>query len=82
MTPWGFEKVLDKIRIDYDNPDVLITENGYSTRGGLIDNDRIKYINYHLNAMMNAIERGSNVKAYTIWSLMDNFEWMRGYSYV
>lgn len=82
MTPWAFEKMLDKIRTDYDNPDVLVTENGYSSRGGLVDNDRVKFINYHLNTMMNAIEKGSNVKAYTVWSLMDNFEWSSGYLYV
>ncbi|XP_028157524.1 myrosinase 1-like isoform X2 [Ostrinia furnacalis] len=78
--PWGFYKLLTKIREDYDNPPVYITENGFSTRGGLDDDDRIIYYRGYLNEMLNAIEEGSDIRMYTAWSLMDNFEWMRGYT--
>ncbi|XP_077295475.1 myrosinase 1-like [Arctopsyche grandis] len=80
VTPWGFHNYLNRIKNLYDNPEVIITENGYSTWGGLVDNDRIKYINLHLNALLDAIKDGSKVTGYTVWSLMDNFEWQQGYS--
>ncbi|XP_063838513.1 myrosinase 1-like isoform X1 [Ostrinia nubilalis] len=78
--PWGFYKLLTAIRENYDNPVVFITENGYSTYGGLEDEDRITYYRGYLNAMLDAMEDGSDVRVYTAWSLMDNFEWMRGYT--
>ncbi|OWR46179.1 putative lactase-phlorizin hydrolase [Danaus plexippus plexippus] len=78
--PWGFYKLLTKIREDYNNPPVFITENGFSTRGGLIDDDRVKYYRTYIDAMLDAIEDGSDIRVYAAWSLMDNFEWMRGYS--
>ncbi|OWR46180.1 seminal fluid protein CSSFP001 [Danaus plexippus plexippus] len=78
--PWGFYKLLTKIREDYNNPPVFITENGFSSRGGLIDDDRVKYYRTYIDAMLDAIEDGSDIRVYTAWSLMDNFEWMEGYS--
>ncbi|XP_045455416.1 myrosinase 1-like [Melitaea cinxia] len=77
--PWGLTKLLLEISKRYDNPPIYITENGWSTFGGLVDDDRIRYLRNHLDAVLDAIEAGSNVKSYTYWSLMDNFEWLRGY---
>ncbi|XP_026756863.2 myrosinase 1-like [Galleria mellonella] len=78
--PWGFYNLLTQIREDYDNPVVFITENGFATRGGLDDDDRVTYYKYYLNAMLDAIDDGSNIIAYTAWSIMDNFEWSLGYT--
>ncbi|KAL4712864.1 hypothetical protein ACJJTC_011934 [Scirpophaga incertulas] len=80
--PWGFYKLLTAIRTQYNNPNVIITENGYSTSvgDGYEDNDRVEYYKDYLDAMLDAIDEGSNVTAYTAWSLMDNFEWMAGYT--
>ncbi|CAG5057839.1 unnamed protein product [Parnassius apollo] len=41
--PWGFHKLLTKIRRDYNNPPIIITENGFGTHGGLNDDDRVTY---------------------------------------
>ncbi|XP_063358724.1 lactase/phlorizin hydrolase-like [Cydia amplana] len=78
-TPWGFYKILTKIRKDYNNPPVYITENGFATLGGLEDEDRVQYYRGYLDAMLDAIDEGSDVRGYTAWSIMDNFEWMQGY---
>ncbi|CAH0404983.1 unnamed protein product [Chilo suppressalis] len=80
QVPWGFHKLLNYIRDTYDNPVVIITENGFSTLGGLEDDERISYYREYLNAMLDAIEEGCNVAGYTAWSLMDNFEWLEGYT--
>ncbi|CAH2104423.1 unnamed protein product [Euphydryas editha] len=80
IAPWGFYKLLTKIREDYDNPPIFITENGYATLGGLEDHDRIKYFTQYLDAILDAIEEGSDIRVYTAWSLMDNFEWLYGYT--
>lgn len=34
----------------------------------------------HLLAVLDAINDGCNVTGHTTWSILDNFEWMRGYS--
>ena len=70
---------MKKIREDYGNPPVFVTENGFSTHGGLEDDDRVNYYRLYLDAMLDAIEEGSDVRVYTAWSLMDNFEWLHGY---
>ncbi|GBP05950.1 Myrosinase 1 [Eumeta japonica] len=80
MVPWGLYKLLTKIRESYNNPPVFITENGFSTTGGLEDDNRIRYYRGYLSAMLDAVEEGSDVRAYAAWSLMDNFEWMQGYT--
>lgn len=36
-------KILNYIKIEYDNPQVFITENGYSSDGELEDYKRIQY---------------------------------------
>uniref|UniRef100_A0A2A4JVL1 beta-glucosidase n=1 Tax=Heliothis virescens TaxID=7102 RepID=A0A2A4JVL1_HELVI len=81
VVPWGFRKVLNWIKLTYNNPKVLVTENGRSTQPGLSDTDRIFYIDEYLRAMHSAMyEDGCNVVGYTYWSFLDNFEWGRGYS--
>ncbi|XP_013189559.2 myrosinase 1 [Amyelois transitella] len=79
-TSWGFYNLLMKIKNDYNNPIIYITENGFSTTSGLDDDDRILYYREYLDAMLDAIEGGAHVEAYTAWSLMDNFEWLAGYT--
>jgi beta-glucosidase len=41
---------------------------------------RIAYYRDHLDAALDAIERGVDVRGYFAWSLLDNFEWNHGYS--
>ncbi|CAH0726023.1 unnamed protein product, partial [Brenthis ino] len=80
FVPWGFYKLLMQIKNDYGNPPVFITENGFATKGGLNDDDRVHYYREYLSAMLDAMDDGCDVKGYTAWSLLDNFEWMQGYT--
>ncbi|KAG5671236.1 hypothetical protein PVAND_001445 [Polypedilum vanderplanki] len=81
QVPDGLRDLLIWIKDHYNNPLVYITENGWSDEPMTIDDyDRIEYLNLHLKALSQAIDASCNVKAYTVWSLIDNFEWMRGYT--
>lgn len=81
VVPWGFRKSLNWVKDNYNNPTVLITENGVSQAAGLRDTKRVSYIDAYLRALSDAIYKdGCSVTGYTYWSLLDNYEWMRGFS--
>lgn len=80
IVPDGFRDILLKIKNEFENPYVFVTENGISDVGTLEDNQRIQYIYLYLKAMLTAIKQyNCKVVGYTIWSLLDNFEWELGY---
>lgn len=80
--PQGLRAVLKWIKDRYNNPKVMITENGWSDEGGTKDYDRIAYFNDHLNAVATAIDEDKcNVIGYFAKSLLDSFEWDAGYKY-
>ena len=64
---------------------VLITENGFSNIDFVMmdekvhDPQRIDYIHRYLLALEKAVEEGIPVEGYLYWSIMDNFEWLKGY---
>jgi beta-glucosidase len=66
-------------------PPVYITENGCSgddrvdDAGRVRDRHRIDYLTEHLAALAKAVEDGVDVRGYFVWSLLDNFEWSKGY---
>ena len=79
--PIGLRQLLNWIKTQYDNPEVIITENGWSDDGDIYDIARIEYLQGHLKALLDAIRLDNcNVKGYTFWSVIDNFEWMMGYT--
>nr|XP_021203658.1 myrosinase 1 isoform X2 [Bombyx mori] len=79
--PPGLRKVLNWIRHNYGDQEIYIMENGYATADTeLEDFDRISYLKDHLEQVLLAMKDGVNVTRYTIWSLMDNFEWSDGYT--
>ncbi|XP_069695510.1 myrosinase 1-like [Periplaneta americana] len=81
VVPWGFRKQIASIAQRYNNPPLIVTENGFSDHGELNDNGRIDYLTSYLTEMLKAInEDGCNVFGYTAWSFMDNFEWNSGYT--
>jgi beta-glucosidase len=64
---------------------LYITENGCAADdyvdpdGHVNDTERVDYLEGHLDAAWRAIDDGVNLAGYFVWSLMDNFEWARGY---
>jgi beta-glucosidase len=56
---------------------IYITENGVPDRH---DEVRPRYLVTHLAALHRAIAEGAPVKGYFHWTLVDNFEWIEGYS--
>ncbi|KAF9420539.1 hypothetical protein HW555_003289 [Spodoptera exigua] len=80
--PEGLRKQLHWIKDNYEVKDIMITENGLpSLRDSLTDYDRLDYIRENLKQVLLAINEGVNVMGYTVWSLIDSFEWITGYQY-
>ncbi|XP_050685189.1 myrosinase 1-like [Leptidea sinapis] len=72
---------LSHLRNKYKDAVFYITENGWSQAGaGLEDDDRISYYRSALNNVLDSLEAGIKLKGYMAWSLLDNFEWMQGYT--
>jgi beta-glucosidase len=55
---------------------LMVTENGIGTRD---DAQRIAYVHEALSGVLRALADGVDVRGYTYWSLLDNFEWAFGY---
>ncbi|MGY1609567.1 MULTISPECIES: GH1 family beta-glucosidase [unclassified Geodermatophilus] len=64
---------------------LVVTENGSAwddevdAEGAVRDPARVDFLLRHLAALTAAVERGADVRGYFAWSLLDNFEWARGY---
>jgi beta-glucosidase len=55
---------------------LVVTENGIGTDD---DDQRIRYVQAALEGVLDCIDEGIDVRGYTYWSLLDNFEWAFGY---
>jgi beta-glucosidase len=87
VEPAGLTRLLEWLRDRYPAlPPIYITENGRAcedvlTADGEVDDpDRVRYLDGHLRAVVDAIDAGVDIRGYYCWSLMDNFEWAEGYS--
>jgi beta-glucosidase len=64
------------LRLRRYNLGVFIMENGISTDD---DRERWHFISAHLKSISEAMQKGVNVMGYLYWSLIDNFEWEKGF---
>ena len=82
----GLTETLIRLRDDYGNPEIYVTENGacyddpLAADGTVNDQDRIAYLREHFGAARAALAAAVNLRGYFVWSLLDNFEWSEGYS--
>lgn len=86
--PEGLYNLLMQFHKDYHIQKLYITENGaafedkvVSEAGGeaVHDPERTAYIQQHFEAALKAMQEGAPLAGYFVWSLLDNFEWARGY---
>ncbi len=74
--PQGLEHVLRRVAADFHG-DMIVTENGIATAD---DTRRIAFIQQALDGVRRCMEEGLPIKGYFYWSLMDNFEWQKGFA--
>ncbi|HEY6853371.1 MAG TPA: family 1 glycosylhydrolase, partial [Gemmatimonadales bacterium] len=85
--PPGLTETLLWVRERTGNLPLYITENGAAfpdppraVNGTVDDPLRTAYYRDHLAAALDAIAQGVNLRGYFAWSLLDNLEWVLGYS--
>jgi beta-glucosidase len=83
--PPAFHTTLLRLKNEYGNPYMYITENGASfsdviENGCVHDPLRVSFLEGYMEAAAQAIRDGVNLHGYFIWSLVDNFEWNSGFS--
>jgi beta-glucosidase len=82
--PEGIYRIL-KYYQKYPVNDIYITENGAAfkdilTDGRIHDTDRTAFYKNYLSQILKAKNEGMKIKGYFAWSLLDNFEWQKGYT--
>ena len=87
VEPSGLADLLDRVHAWDPTMPLHITENGAaypdvsrSADGSIDDPDRIDYVRRHLAVIDAARDRGIDLRTFTLWSLLDNFEWAEGYT--
>ena len=79
--PYALKNVLKRVNRELSEKGmektIIVTENGIA-----VDDDeiRIAFIEKALQGLQEAIKDGVDVKGYFQWSLLDNFEWQKGFS--
>ena len=85
IDPSGMTELLVGLSRTYPGLPLMITENGaafadtVTPDGRVHDEERVRYLHDHVEAVGAAMDAGADVRGYFVWSLMDNFEWAYGY---
>jgi len=75
--PEGFYDSIKWAVRTYPNTPIIVTENGVEDSK---DQMRPRYLAQHIHQMWRAVNFNWPVKGYFHWSLVDNFEWERGWT--
>lgn len=80
---WGVRNIANIWKVK----EIYITENGCAAKdkytiekNEILDTDRVMYLRGHLKSAERAVTEGLPLNGYFLWSLLDNFEWARGYT--
>ncbi len=85
IVPSGFRSLLNWIHHRYGGLPIYVTENGCSQAAenremAVKDEVRSTFITAYTTAMLEAVKTdGVDVRGYCLWTMLDNFEWCRGY---
>ncbi len=74
--PEGLEHVIRRVAEDFKG-ELMVTENGIATAD---DTRRTAFIESALDGVQRCVADGLPVRGDFYWSLMDNFEWQKGYA--
>jgi beta-glucosidase len=75
--PESLEHTIRRAWAETNHTPILVTENGIAATD---DTRRIEYVRRALGGVLACLEDGIDVRGYTYWSLLDNFEWTFGYA--
>lgn len=75
LSPEMLQNSLERLHEKYNLP-ILITENGLADAS---DDQRRWWLEQTIVAMQKAIKKGVVIEGYLHWSLLDNFEWDKGF---
>ncbi|XVE72178.1 hypothetical protein DITRI_Ditri11bG0017900 [Diplodiscus trichospermus] len=84
--PWGIYKVVTYVKERYGNHEIILAENGMDDPGNLtfpealFDSNRVNYYRSYMKELKRAMDDGVNVTGYFAWTMLDNFEWLLGYT--
>ncbi|KAJ6662348.1 hypothetical protein lerEdw1_012512 [Lerista edwardsae] len=79
----SLRQLLYWISMEYNKPQIFIVESSWFVSGTIKTDDftYVNYLKYLITDTLKAIRYdGVAVIGFTAWSLMDGFEWLRGYS--
>lgn len=74
--PEALEHVIRRVAEDYHG-ELIVTENGIATAD---DERRVEFIRRATEGLVRCRADGIPVRGYFYWSLLDNFEWQKGFS--
>jgi beta-glucosidase len=83
--PDGLANILTRIHHEYTPKAMIVTESGASFddrwdgNNHVHDQQRIDYLQRHIQTIAQVIHQGIPIKGYIVWSFLDNFEWAEGY---
>ncbi len=83
--PRGLEETLRRLRDEYGNPRVVVTECGAAFPdepgpGGRVEDERrASFVVEHLRAALAALNAGCDLDGFLVWTLVDNLEWADGF---
>ena len=75
--PQALEHVISRVAKEMPGVPIMVTENGIATSD---DEQRCAFIDVAVEGVQSCISDGIPVIGYCHWSLIDNFEWQKGYA--